>query len=109
MSTSAKHLSLEILRRDDLLRTEYPQKISDVYFYKVTKDTHDLIPIWSIASQDKSGLQITQIVYGKVPTGFIAMTKPQPISPGDTVYISFSLEDQGIPSSLGDIEVTVSE
>lgn len=100
---SAKHLSLEMLTYDDLLKTTYPQKISSIYFSRKSKK-EGMDDIWSVKSQEKDGRTLTKIVYGETPVGFNATT-PQPLFPGDALYVTF----YSVPSPLRTVEVTVSK
>ena len=88
-----------MLTHDDLLGTTNPQKISSIYFSKKSKKGK-MDDIWSVESQEKDGRTLTKIVYGETPVGFNATT-PQPLFPGDNLYVSFYSEEHGIPSLLG--------
>lgn len=104
---TAKHLSLELLTRDDLLGTTYPQKVSSFTFYKKSLEQGEMNIIWRAESQEKAGRQLTKIIYGETPVGFKAIT-PQPLVSGDALYISFYSNEQDIPKPLGTVEFTVS-
>ena len=107
MNSSAKYLSLEMLTHDNFLGTTSPQKVSSFTFYKKSVEKGEMNIIWSVESQDKAGQQLTKLIYGETPVGFKATT-PQPLVPGDALYISFYANEQGIPKPLGTVEFTVS-
>jgi hypothetical protein len=104
-----ENLCLEIAVNDDFLKTDSSASISAIYFYKIYGEANELVPLWSLVSNDTKGAKLHKITYAITPEGFRSKSTPKDILSGDKLRVYFYSRVSEIDTELGSIEFLASK
>ncbi len=81
--------SLEFFMENQWTGKREAQKFSSFSFIKVSPEGDIRTIVWSIRSNANSGMELTELTYGRLPTGFTVLNALKKINRGEKIVVLY--------------------
>ncbi len=82
------------------------QKFSSFSFIRVSPEGDVRTIVWSISSNESSGVELTELTYGRLPTGFTVLNALKKINRGEKIVVLYWSEKNN-STVVGSIETII--
>lgn len=101
-----RDLSLEFFMENQWTGKREAQKFSSFSFIRVSPEGDVRTIVWSISSNESSGVELTELTYGRLPTGFTVLNALKKINRGEKIVVLYWSEKNN-STVVGSIETII--
>jgi hypothetical protein len=101
-----RDLSLEFFMKNQWTGQREAQKFSSFSFVKVSPKGDVRTIVWSISSSERGGVELTELTYGRLPTGFTVLNALKKINRGEKIVVLYWFEKSN-STVVGSIETII--